>query len=58
MTKRRYLGNVSIITIEYVALRDRVIAARNNGLSNLEIEGDSKVIINCYNKVYIVQLCH
>ena len=33
-----------------MALRDGVKAAKNNGFLNLEIEGDFKVIIDCYNK--------
>ena len=31
-----------------MALRDGVLTIRLNGFFNLEIEGDSKVIINCY----------
>ena len=50
MAGNRHLGNVSIITVECVALRDGVLTATNNGFSNLEIEGDSKVIIAGYNK--------
>ena len=33
-----------------VALRDGVLAAIYNDFTNLEIEGDSKVIIDCYNR--------
>ena len=33
-----------------MALRDGVLAARYNGFPDLEIEGDSKVIIDYYNK--------
>ena len=39
MARSRHLGNTSIITMECIALKD-----------GLEIEGDSKVIIDCYNK--------
>ena len=46
----RHLGNVLIITVECVALRDGVLAVRLNDLFNLEIERDFKVIINCYNR--------
>ena len=46
----RHLGNISIITAECVTLRDEVLTTTNNGFSNLEIEGDSKVIIDGYNK--------
>ena len=31
-------------------MRDDVLSAIYNCFTNLEIEGDSKVIINCYNK--------
>ena len=31
-------------------LRDRILAAKNIGFLDLEIEGDSNVIIDCYNK--------
>ena len=48
MTGSRHLGIASIITTVCVALRDGVLAARLNGFFNLEIEGDSKVIIDCY----------
>ena len=46
----RQLGNASIITAECIALRDGVLTVAYNGFSNLEIEGDFKVIIDCYNK--------
>ena len=61
MTGSRHLGNVSINTMECVALRYYVLAAKYNDFSNLEIEGDSKVIIDCYNKkkvVHLVQLLY
>ena len=32
-----------------MTLRDGVLATRDNGFLNLDIEGDSKVIIGCYN---------
>ena len=35
---------------ECIALIDGVLAANNNGFVDLEIEGDSKVIIDSYNK--------
>ena len=46
----RHLGNALIIIADSVVLRDGVPAAIYNGFTNLEIEGDSKVIINCYNR--------
>ena len=50
MVESRHLDNASIINAECVALRDGVLAAILNGFFNLKIEGDFKVIINCYNK--------
>ena len=50
MTGNRHLGNASIIMTKYVALRYGILVATYNGLLNLEIKGDSKVIIDCYNK--------
>ena len=46
----RHIGNASIVIAEYVALRVDVLAAIYNYFTNLEIEGDSKVIIDCYNR--------
>ena len=46
----KHLGNASIIIVESISLRDGVVAAIYNGFTNLEIEGDSTVIINCYNR--------
>ena len=43
------LGNVSMIMTN-IALRDGVLIVAYNGFFNLEIEGDSKVIIDCCNK--------
>ena len=44
------MGNVSIIIAECMAFRDGVLAAKNNGFLNLEIKGDSKVVIDSCNK--------
>ena len=33
-----------------MALRDGILAAKNNGFLSLEIEGDSKIVIDSYNK--------
>ena len=46
----RHLGKSSIIIIECITLRYEILAAKNSGYSNLEIEGDSKIVIDCYNK--------
>ena len=34
-----------------MSLRDGILATRNKGYSNLEIEGDSKIVIDCHNKM-------
>ena len=49
MARNKYLDNALIINVECVALRYGVLAATNNGYSNLEIEGNSKVITDGYN---------
>ena len=45
-----YLSNTLIITVRSLALGHDVQVARINDFSNLEIGGDSKVIIDCFNK--------
>ena len=40
MAACRHLGNTSIILAECLALRDDILAAKNNGFVSLEIEGD------------------
>ena len=50
MATSRHMSNASIIIAKCMAFRDSVLAAENNGLLNLEIEGDSKVVIDSYNK--------
>ena len=32
------------------SLRDGILTAKNKGYSNLEIKGDSKIVVDCYNK--------
>ena len=49
MTVIRHISNASIIIIEYMTLRDDMLAAKNKKLLNLEIEGDQKIVINYYN---------
>ena len=58
VTGSTHLCNALIITVECVALIDGIIAATHYGFSNLEIEGDSKVIIDCYDtkRSYLVEL--
>ena len=58
MAGSKHLGNASIIIVKCETLRDEILDARLNSFFNLEIEGNSKVIIDCYNKKisYLVQL--
>lgn len=44
------VGDASIIIVECMVLRDGVLATKNNGFLTLEIEGDSKIVIDCCNK--------
>ena len=54
MAGNKHLGHASIITTECVVLTDGVIAAKLYGFSNMEIERDSKIIIDRFNnKIYI-----
>ena len=48
MAGNRHLGYASINMEECVALRDGILVATYNGISNLQIKGASKVIIICY----------
>ena len=50
MAANRHVTNASMIIAGCTALRDGVLIAKNNAFLDLEIEGDSKVIIDCYNK--------
>ena len=46
MVASRRLDNASKIIMECMTLKDGVLAVKNNGFLYLEMEGDSKVIIN------------
>ena len=50
MAASRHIGNASIIIAECMTLRDDMLAAKNNRFLNLEIEGDSKIVIDYCNK--------
>ena len=50
MAGNKHLDNASIINVECMTLRNCVLAKRDNCFVNLEIEGNSKVLIYCYNK--------
>ena len=44
------IGNSTIIVAECMALRDGILAVKNNGFLNLEIESDSKIVVDSYNR--------
>ena len=46
----KHIGNFLIIIIECMMLKDGMLAIKKNGFLNLEIEGDSKIVIDYYNK--------
>ena len=46
----KHVSKSSIIVVEYMTLRDGILDAKNKGYSIVEIEGNSKIVINCYNK--------
>ena len=50
MVVSRHISNASIIITEYMTLRDDISVIKNNEFLNLEIEGNSKIIIDCNNK--------
>ena len=54
VTGNRHLDNTWIFIMECVALRDSVLTATHNDFINLDIEGDSKVIIDYCNKKSIL----
>ena len=46
MARNIYLGNATIIIAKFRILKDGILAAKKkNDFLNLEIEGDSKVVI-------------
>ena len=44
------IGNASIIIVEYMTLRDDILAFKNNEFLILQIERDSRIVIDCYSK--------
>ena len=50
MAAYKYVGQSSIIVAECMTLKDDIQTSKSKGYSNLEIEEDSKIIIDCYNK--------
>ena len=59
MAASRHMSNASMITVECMTFRDCVSTVKKNGFLNLEIEGDSKVVIDSYNKIgtFLVLIC-
>ena len=49
MAACRHLSKTSIIVSECMTLRVDTLAATNNDFLSLEIEGDFKIVIDCYN---------
>ena len=50
MAGNKHLGHASIITTECVVLRDGILASKLDGFSNMEMERDSKITIDRFNK--------
>ena len=50
MAPCKHIDNSSIIIDECMTLRDDILAVKNKSFLDLEIEGDSNRVINCYNK--------
>ena len=50
MVARRHVDDSSITVAKCMALRDRILVAKNNGFLYLEIEGDSKIVVDSYNR--------
>ena len=50
MVSCRHIENSSIIFVKCMTLRDGILAVKSEDLLGLEIEGDSKIVVNCYNK--------
>ena len=46
----KHVNKSSIIVAKCMALRDDILVAKNKGYSNLDIKGDSKIVIHYYNK--------
>ena len=51
MVACRHIGNSSIIVAKCMTLRYGMLTTKRKGFLNLEIEGDSKIEIDCYNKM-------
>ena len=47
MVACRHIGNSLIIVDEYMTLKNGILAIKNKAFLNLEIESDSKIVIDC-----------
>ena len=50
MVACKHIGKFSVIIIECMVLRYGILVAKSKGLLDLEVEGDSKIIVDCYIK--------
>ena len=50
MAACKHIGKFSVIITECMILRDGILAVKSNGFLDLEVEDDSKIIVDCYNK--------
>ena len=51
MVTCKHISNSLIIIVEYTVLRDYMLVLKRESFLNLEIEGNSKIVIDCYNKI-------
>ena len=50
MASCKHIDNSSIIIDECMTLRDDILDAKNKSFLDLDMEGDSNIVIDCYNK--------
>ena len=50
MVACRHIDNSSIIFVKCMTFRDGNLTANSKDLLGLEIEGDSKIVVDCYKK--------
>ena len=50
MASCKHIDSSSIIIDECMTLRDDILAAKNKSFLDLDMEGDSNIVIDCYNK--------
>ncbi|KAL6144454.1 hypothetical protein ACLB2K_055147 [Fragaria x ananassa] len=52
--KTRKTGKSSVLVAEALAFRDSLVYAKDKGYSRLEVEGDSKLVIDALNGVFVL----